>query len=245
MLAAGQSVTFVVTYAPTTATQATADVSLSYTEPGTTGTTTLQNAINLIFVGGSPSFVLSYVLENSNGTAGNVVQIASGGTIPFPATPLNTTATAALNITNQGSGTGTITGISISGSPAFKLSGTPLFPFTLSSSTPNLSVGVLYTPTAVENDTGTITITYQGGGTATVNLTGSGATSNYSYSYLAGGTTTPTPVSPTGTIVFPPAAVGTTGTVSATTSVIVQVTNKGSVSGTINGISVRAPDSSL
>ncbi len=238
VLVAGQSVTFVVTYAPTVATQATAEVSLAYTEPGATNTT-LQNSINLIFVGGAPSFVLSYILQPTNGTTGNVVQIAPGGTIPFPPTPLNTTTAAQLNITNEGSGAGTITAISLSDSPAFRLSGTPLFPFTLTTSAPNLAIGILYTPTAVETDTGTITITYQGGGTATVNLTGTGATSNYSYSYLAGGTTTPTPVSPNQTIVFTPAAVGTTTIQSDTTSVIVQVTNKGTVSGTITGISVQ------
>lgn len=239
VLAPEQSVTFVVTYAPTSAVQAVTQVSLSYTEPGTSGGTTVSNAIVLVFQGASPSFVLSYVLANSNGTPGNVVQISPGQAIPFLPTPINTTAVATLNITDEGSGAGTITGISLAASPVFKLSGTPLFPFTLSSSNPTFSVGVLYTPTAVENDTGQITITYQDNTTATVNLTGSGATSNYSYAYLSGTGTTATPVTPGGTITFMGANVGAGGIASATSSVIIQVTNKGSVSGTINGISVQ------
>ena len=238
VLAPGQSVTFVVTYAPTSAVQAVSQVTLAYTEPGTTSAT-VSNAIVLVFQGTSPSFVLSYVLANANGTPGNVVQISPGQAIPFLPTQINTTAVATLNITDEGSGAGTITGISLAASPVFKLSGTPLFPFTLMPSNPTLSIGVLYTPTAVENDTGQITITYQDGTTATVNLTGSGATSSYSYAYLSGTGTTATPVTPGGTIAFMGANVGTGGIASATSSVIVQVKNSGSVTGTINGISVQ------
>ncbi len=69
--------------------------------------------------------------------------------------------------------------------------------------TESLPIGISYTPTAVENDTGQITITFQGGVTETVNLTGSGATSTYTYTYLNGTGGTPTPVKPGDTITLP------------------------------------------
>ena len=238
VLTRGQTLTFAVTYTASSAGQVSAQVSIPYTEPGTT-TTTVNNTITLLFVGQAPSFTLSYILQSDN----NVVPIAPGGTIPFPGTILNTTAQAQLNITNTGSGPGTITDISlVSGGPNFKLSGLPLFPFTLSTTgTTNLPIGILYTPSAVENDTGQIKITFQDGSSDTVNLTGSGITSVFSYSYLIG--TTSTPVAPGQTIVFPPVA--STGTTSASSSVIVQVKNKGTTSGTISSITVSGPGFAL
>ena len=77
------------------------------------------------------------------------IESAPGGKIPFPGTILNTTTQAQLNITNTGSGPGTITGISlVSGGPNFKLSGLPLFPYTLATTgtTFNPSLAVPKTP---------------------------------------------------------------------------------------------------
>jgi hypothetical protein len=236
VLSPGQSFTFVVTFSPTNANGASAQVSVPYTEPGTTSAT-VSNAIILLFQGTSPSFVLSYIFPPPG--ANNIVLIQPGGTIPFPGTLLNTTTTADLNITDQGSGQGTITGVSLSTSSVFKLSGTPLFPYTLTSSNPNLSIGILYTPTAVENDTAVVTISYQDGTTATVNLTGSGITSTYSYTYLSGTGTTATAVAPGGTITFTPVNVATAGATPTSSTVIVQVKNTGAASGTISSISVQ------
>ena len=196
-----------------------------------------------MFTGSSPTFTLSYILQST----GNTVQIQPGGTIPFPATQTNTTANATLDITNTGSGPGFISNIALtSGGPVFKITGTPLFPpggFELpGSQNATLPIGVTYSPTAVENDTGQITITYEDGTTAVVNLTGSGATSTYTYSVLSGAGATGTPVKPPGPIVFPPANVATgTNTTNATSSVIVQVTNSGNASGTINSVTTTGP----
>ncbi len=173
VLSPGQVLTFTVTYTPSTANGSSAQVSVTYTEPGSGGTTT-SNSIVLVFQGTSPSFTLSYILQTDN----NTVQIQPGGTIPFNPTQLNSTAQANLNITNTGSGSGTISSIALtSGGPLFKLQGIPLLPFTLASGK-TLQLTISYTPTAVENDTGQVTITYGDGSTATVNLTGSGATSS-------------------------------------------------------------------
>jgi hypothetical protein len=228
----GQALTFVVTYSPTNANIANAQVEVPYTEPGKTGT--LTNAILLQFTGAAPQFTLGYVLTSDN----NFVQIQPNGTIPFPPTQLNTTATGELNISDTGSGPGTITNVVLAPSTVFKLSGTPPFPYTISASNPTLPIGILYTPTAVENDTGQITITYQDGSTAIVNLTGSGSSSSYTYTYLSGTGAKPTSVKTGGTITFLSANAPTAGAPAGTSSVIVQVTNSGNANGTINSINV-------
>jgi len=232
------SFTIVITYKPTSAAQANGELGITYSEPAAGGTTT-QATIQIGLQGNSPSFVLSYVLQNQN----NQVEIQSGQAIPFGATEINTTTSATLFISNQGSGGGVITGISqTAGSPIFKVQQIPLLPSGLPAGN-SLPLLVTYTPTAVENDTGQIQITYQGGATATVNLTGNGITSAFTYSYLVPGMAATT-VAPSGTITFPSATVATPGsttTTGTTSSLIVKVTNTGTASGTINSVSTSGP----
>src|SRR3984885_4245955 len=229
VLTPGQTFTYVVTYAPTNANVANAQVEVAYTEPGTTGAP-VSNAIILLFSGTAPVFTLSYIFPPPG--ANNIVPLQPGGTIPFPGTLLNATTLAQLNISDTGSGQGTITGVSITTSSVFKLSGTPLFPYTLASDT-SLPLDITYTPTAVQTDTAAITISYQDSATATVNLSGSGITSTFTYKYLVGGASTA--VTPGDTISFLGANIG------STSSLIVQVTNTGSATGTINSVSTQGP----
>jgi hypothetical protein len=246
VLTPGQTFTFIVKYIAANASQVSAQVAIPYTETTTSGTGAVTNSISLLFQGIAPSFTLFYFITPANGSTPNVLPIAPGGAIPFPATQINTTATGGLQIYNVGSGPGAITGISlVSGAPYFQLAGTPpitpAVPYTITpgTTTDPLTIGILYTPTAVETDTGQIMITYQDGSTALVNLSGSGATSTYSYTYLSG--TTSTPVKPGGTIILPPVTVTTNGTTPATSSVILTVTNKGNANGTINSVSWTGP----
>jgi hypothetical protein len=246
MLTKGQTLTFTVKYTASTASPVSAQLTVPYTEPGTSSTTTVSNSISLLFQGSAPSFTLSYFITPANGTTPNVLPLAPGGTIPFPATQLNTTATGGLQIYNVGSGPGAITGISlVSGAPFFQLAGVPLItpavPYTITpgTSTDPLTIEILYSPTAVETDMGQIMITFQDGTNELVNLSGIGATSTYSYTYLSG--TTTTPVKPGGTITFPVPAVPTSGTTPTTSSVILTVTNKGNANGTINSINATGP----
>ena len=241
MLTPSQTLTFTVTYTAANASGAGATVTIRYTEPGPNGTTT-AGAINLSFVGASPAFTLSYFLQPN----GNEQALESGGAIQFPATQLNTTATAGLQITNTGSAPGAITGISISKSSVFTLTGAPLAtpttPFTLQPQTTGLTIGVSYTPTAVENDTATITISFLNGPTDTITVTGSGVTSTFTYSYLSGTTgTTSTPVAAGGTITFTPVNFVAGATTQASSTVIVQVKNTGAANGVINSVNVSPP----
>jgi Abnormal spindle-like microcephaly-assoc'd, ASPM-SPD-2-Hydin len=230
MLAPGQSFTFTVTYDATSAAEAAALVTIPYTEPGTTGAP-VASAISLPFTGTAPAYSLFYSLNN------NAHLIQPGGTIPFPATQVNTTTSAFLDIDNTGSGVGGITAISVpAANSPFTVTGIPPLgpglPYLIGPGDA-LQLQVQYAPTAVENDTAQITVTYQGGATATVNLTGSGIKSAFSYKYIVGSTSTT--VAPGGTITFPGANIG------STSSLIVQVTNTGSATGTINSVSTSNP----
>ncbi len=247
VLMPSQKLTFTVTYTAANANQVSAQVTVPFTEQATPPASgTISSAIDLIFIGEAPLFTLSYFITPTNGSNPNILPIAPGGTITFPPTQLNTTATGGLEISNVGSGPGQVTGVALlSGAPHFQLAGVPLItptvPATLTpgTNTATLAIGILYTPSAVETDTGQIQITYQDGTTALINLVGNGATSSYSYSYLSG--TTSTPVLPGGTITFQTVPVTTTGTTPATSKVIVTVTNKGNGNGTINSINTTGP----
>ncbi len=220
------STSFDITYKPTTASASNAQFTIVFTEPVAATTpggtpTTQQNSIVLILQGTSPSFTLSYFLQATP----NVVPIQSGGSVIFPGTQTNTTALAALNITNQGSGSGQIKDITSPAGPAFKLTGKPLLPATLATGV-NLQLQVTYNPTAVGTDNDQVTITLASGTVLTVNLTGSGISASFSYTLLTGDT--PEQVTPPGPIVFPDTAIGETN------SLTVRVQNIGNADGVLS-----------
>jgi hypothetical protein len=228
-LSSGNQFSFDVTFKSSSAAVATAQLTLPFTETasslsGSGGPTTIQNAIVLVLQGTSPSFQLSYVLQSNL----NVVPLQPGGAINFGGTLVNTTALANLNITNVGSGFGTIKAITPPAGTAFKLTGTPLLPYTLSaagSSGNNLTLQVAYTPTSATTDNDQLQVMFSSGATLTVLLQGNGIAPTYTYTLLNG---TSTPVTPPGPIAVPDVAIG------STSSVTVRVQNTGSANGTIN-----------
>jgi len=233
-LSQGGHATMTITFSPSSSTQSTAQVNLPFVETvnatstgGSTptgGTTTNNGTITINLQGAAPSFTLSYILQTNQ----NVIPLQPGGTIPFPGTPVGTTAQAALNITNTGSGPGVVTGISID-SGAFRLQGIPLLPANVPAGQ-TIQVLVFYTPTAVGSNSGQITITFPSGPSVTVNVTGTGIAPSFTYQLLT--TTPPSAITPPGPITFPSVNVGQTSSVS------LRVLNSGSASGTINSISL-------
>jgi hypothetical protein len=221
MLNPGNSFAFDIQFIPTDAAQNIAQLSQNFTE--TTASASVARTINLSLTGTASSIVLSYVLQTDQ----NVVPLQPGQTIIFPPTPIKTTAQAALNLTNRGSGAGTITGISITGS-AFRLTLLPLFPFTLPSGQ-NLQVLVLYQPTAVNSDTGQIMINFDSGSPVTLNLQGSGNSASFVYQIVQAN---PITVTPGGAISLPDTNVGDTS------SVVIRVLNSGNANGTVNSITL-------
>lgn len=241
VLSPGQSLTFNITFRPTSPSPASATITIPYTEPNTApgATMPISNAIVIPLLGTSPQISFAYAFSN-----GNAIPIESGGTIPFPAAPLNTPETARLDVINTGSGTAEITGITYPASTSpFQVSGAPLATPTVPAALPAggtpIQLTITYTPTAVGTDTGQITFTFKDGTTDTINLSGSGVTSTLSYCTLSG--TTCTPVQPNGTITFPPVPVSTGGNTPSSSTVIVQVTNTGAATATINSVNVSPP----
>src|SRR5882672_1516027 len=95
----GERFAFDIQFRPSSATQSNAQFSAPYVEtlsggPPTFAPTFVNGSINLTLQGTAPSFVLSYILRSEQ----NVVTLAPGGSIVFPAIPINTTAQATFNI---------------------------------------------------------------------------------------------------------------------------------------------------
>ena len=218
----GDSVIVDIQFLPTASSQANAQVVLPFSETiNTTNPPTVsQNQITLNLQGTAPSFALSYVLQ----TDLNTVPLQPGGTIPFPDTVIGTISQANLVISNIGSATGTINSITISGNPAFTIVGKPLLPGAVPAGQ-QLTLNLRYQPTAVETDTGQVQITYDTGPPVTINLQGRGITSVYTYNILQGSNVTQ--VTPPGPITLPDTNVGSTN------SVVIQVKNSGTATGTI------------
>ncbi len=210
-------------FRPTSANQSNAQFNLPFTETlsSTNPPTVVQNAISLNLVGTAPAFVLSYVLQSDL----NVIPLPSGGTIAFPDTLINTSSQASLNIFNSGSGPGKLTNVTLTGSPAFKFVGLPLFPVTVIPSV-QLQLLIRYTPTVIGVDTAQVQVTFDSGPPATVNLQGNGVSPTFSYELLQGDQTTP--VTPPGPIALPDTNVGDKN------SVVIRVKNTGNSTGTVN-----------
>ena len=222
-LNSGDSAIVDITYRPTKATGANAQMSLPFTETTsiTNPPTITQGQISLNLQGTAPSFVLSYVLQSDL----NTVPLQPGGTIPFPDTLINTTSSANLNITNTGSGPGQITSVTLNGSAAFKLVGLPLLPVIVNSGQ-QLQLLIRYQPTVVGSDSAQVQISYDSGAPVTVNLQGNGVSPMFTYNLLQGDQINP--VTPPGPIPLPDTNVGDKS------SVVIQVKNTGNATGTIN-----------
>lgn len=223
MLSAGDTVKFAITYKSNSANQAQAQLTMNFVETsqGTNGSVMTPNALVLVLLGQSPSFSLFYVLQSNP----NAVAIPNGGTLMFPATQVNSSAVAALDIENTGSGAGTIQSITQPTDPAFKVSGIPPLPFTVPSAT-TLPLTITYTPTASTVDNDQLQIMLASGTVLTVMLQGSGINSMFTYQIVSG--SSPVTVMPPGPIALPDTNVG------STSSVTILVQNTGNATGTVN-----------
>lgn len=214
----GGSFTVTLQFNPSTTTTETALFSLDYTDGPVKG------SIQLALVGATAILTVSYTLPPNQ----NTVPLLPGGTVPFPATQLNTSTTGTIAISNTGAAPGTVNAISIPTGSAFQLIGVPLLPATINAGAAPLSFQVKYTPTAVGNDTGTLSINI-GGTTSTYVLSGSGISSSYSYTITAPDGTTAT-ITPGQKVQFPDTALG------SKSSFFVQVHNTGGAAGIINSV---------
>lgn len=173
------------------------------------------------------NFTFSYVLAANQ----NAVPLQAGGTIPFPATPLNSVSQAALNITNTGS-PGQIQQIVSSGA-AFSLQGLPAFPVLINGQQ-TLQVLVRYQPTGSGTDNGQVQITFAQGSQATIGLQGTLSAAKLVYQVTQAGQTSTVPAG--GTITFPDTNIGQSNAASLT------VQNTGNLSTSVGSIILNGQD---
>ncbi len=204
----GQSASVSVTYTAVTATEAVGQLSIPYTETGSSSST--AGTVGFTLEGTAPNLIVTYTLSSN----GNVVQIASGNTIPVPATVVGMSTSVQINIINQGSGSGTLQSVQLTGSdPSFSLYELPV----LTSQGDSIAAGsyaqfyVVYAPTQVGADSNTLQIGLGNNQTVTLGLQAMAIISDLSYQ-LVQGTQTST-LTPGQTITFPNTNVGATSPV--------------------------------
>ena len=201
-LTQGQSASFSVTYTAASATQATGQLTVPYTEAGSTPTAPgTSGALAFALSGTAPNLVVAYTLP----TNGNVVTITNGNTITFPSTVVGASTTVMMAIDNIGSGNGSVQNIMISGDAAFSLQSLPLLPLTMLAPNSGVTFGVVYFPSQTGTNTATLQITLPNQ-TITLGLQGTAVASLLTYQ-LQQGTQTST-VNPGATLTFPDTDVG-------------------------------------
>jgi hypothetical protein len=173
--------------------------------------------------GASPNFAVSYALAD-----GNVLTLSNGTTINFPTVDVNTTTAATITIFNQGTGVGTVNGISVAGT-GFLLTGSPLLPATIGAGQ-SLHFGIVFAPTQAGSFTGTFIISLSGLSISGTLIASTNApTLSVSYALSDGIART---LSDGTAISFPPVDIN------ATTTATVTILNQGTGAGTLTGISL-------
>lgn len=177
------------------------------------------------------NLLISYVL----GANGNQTLLADGGTLAFPQTPVGTSVSATISITNRTPGTVILNSVLLLGA-GYQLNGLPLFPQQIGPGA-SQSFTVAFTPTTTSTATATLTITL-GGVAQRFTLTGQGTSASFTYDYGTGSSIVP--VSPGGTIPLGSAAAN-----SGQNRLTITVHNTGNVTGSIPGIFVSTNDFNL
>ncbi len=223
VLTPGQSTAYTVLYTPSSGAPASASLSIAYSQ--TVGNNTTNGTVSLSLSGTSPNFVLGYAIAPQ----GNAMSLSNGGTLTFPPTVVGASTTAVLAIENTGSAPGMLSAFKLTGT-AFQATGLPLLPGTIAAGQ-TLQIAVVYTPSAVAADSGTIQLTFPGQ-TVTITLAGTGISSQLTFTVVQG----------TQTLVVNQNQVSLSDTpVGGSTTVSVNALNSGNANLVVNSISLTGP----
>jgi hypothetical protein len=218
----GQSLRFNILFSPTQAGSFNGTYSIVLTGNTLSGSLTGSTT--------APNLTLSYTLADSI-----VHALSPGTTITFPAIDINGSTAATITIANQGTGSGTVTAVSLSGS-GFQLSGVPLLPATIAAGQ-NLRIGMVFNPTQAGTFSGSFRIDLTGT-SISGSLSGSTAASNISLSYIDPNTSNVLPLSNNSTLPFPSTQSGSVATITVVAS------NSGAGTGFINAVTLSGASSS-
>jgi hypothetical protein len=179
---------------------------------------------SLAGTGTSPSFTVTYSLPD-----GNAHPAFDGVTINYAPIEINTTSTVNIQITNQGSGTGTVNGVTLTGN-GFRLSSLPVLPATVAAGQ-TLRFAIVFAPTQPGGYNATFRIDL---GSTAINgtLTGSTTASKITLAYIDPETNNTLTLSDRGVVQFPRTTTGT-----ATTLTILAI-NTGAGTGQITAIAL-------
>jgi hypothetical protein len=189
----------------------------------------LLTAVAAIFAIGTPahaqvaSFALTYVLAD-----GNTHVLTDSTAIPFPATDVNSTSTASITIINQGTASGTVNALTVSGA-GFQVSNTTALPAPVGVGQ-TFRFGIVFTPTQAGPFTGSFNISLSNRSISGT-LSGSTTSSSLAVSYVLSDGNVHA-LSDGTAITFP--SVDVNGTTTATFT----IANQGTSAGTVNAVSV-------
>jgi hypothetical protein len=174
---------------------------------------------------------VSYTLAD-----GNVHSLSDGSAISYPPVDVNGTSIATIDLVNQGTGSGSVTGVSVSGA-AFRVASLAALPATVAAGQ-SLRFQILFSPPQTGAFTGTFRINL---GTSSISgtLAGSTALANFSVAYLDPITNNTLALQDGATLSFP------TTLVNANSSITLSVVNNGAGTGLINSISLGGASPSV
>ncbi|MBZ5621852.1 MAG: choice-of-anchor D domain-containing protein [Acidobacteriia bacterium] len=220
---AGQNLRFGIVFSPTQPGSFTGTFNISLGGRSISGTLIASTNI--------PTLAVSYALAD-----GIVHTLSDGADIGFPSVDINATTTATITIVNQGTGAGSITGISLAGA-GFQLSGAPQLPATIAA---NLGVrfGIVFAPSKAGSYTGTFRIDLSGRSISGT-LTASTASANFTLSYIDPDTGNILPLTNNSTLPFPNTVAGTTS------SITLLAANTGAGTGSINSVTLGSSASAF
>jgi hypothetical protein len=181
-------------------------------------------SFSLTGVGTAPSFIVTYALSD-----GNIRPITDGTAINFPSADVNGTATAAIEILNRGTGSGSVNGISVTGA-GFRLNNLPLLPATVAADQ-SLRFGVVFAPTQAGAFSGTFQINLDNRAVSG-SLLASTASSNILLTYVEPGTNSVIALADGATIPFADTMVNSASTIT------VSANNSGAGTGLISSITL-------
>ena len=191
---------------------------------GTLQISTSSSTVSFGLSGTAVAPTLSYSVVQSSGSA----NVSPSQPIKFPNTDIGATAVAVVHVANTASVPATISLISVSGS-AFQVSSLPTLPADIPAGG-SIAFSLEFTPTQPAPSSGTLTV-----GAVSFPLQGAGLGSALIYSYgSAAGSNT---VIPSGTVVFSPAKVGQSSTLTFS------IQNQGTLSATIASIGLASANS--
>jgi hypothetical protein len=217
LLSPGQQTSFTVTFTPQSSgsNQGLLSVALSNSSV----------SFPLSGAGAATAFNVIYTLAD-----GNAHTLTDGTAVAFPSIDSGATSTATIEIQNQGTGAGSVTGIQVSGS-AYRLSGAPALPANVGAGQ-SVRFSVVFAPTQAGTFTGTFRIDL-GGRSISGSLSGSTAASNVSLAYIDPDTNNVLPLRDGAALPFPVTPAG------GSSSLTLVASNSGAGTGTVDSITVN------